>query len=45
MTALQPVNKNASAKFCLSMSAVYMEPKTCINYFQEENYAVNINEL
>ncbi|MCD6561052.1 MAG: hypothetical protein J7L16_04760, partial [Deltaproteobacteria bacterium] len=22
-----------------------IKPKTCINYFQEENYAFNINEL
>jgi len=24
---------------------VFLEPKTCINYFQEENYAFNIKEL
>ena len=23
----------------------YLEPKTCVNYFQKENYAFNISEL
>ena len=41
-----PDGDDSSAPYTSGHSpAKNMIPKTCINYFQEENYAFNINEL
>jgi len=42
----KPKNGQAfSVRFIHLSGCPCLSPKTCINYFQEENYAFNINEL
>ncbi len=39
------INTKAKMLDVKPLVTYYMEPKTCINYFQKENYAFNINQL